>query len=96
MDNLDVVRGPRIENARPLSGGRISVDSAPCNGNGSYNPVIVFQERVYFLSDEKRGRTGRLRYIDITPEQIEFDAIDALSILSGSQNQPVSGKRRYA
>lgn len=97
MDNLDVVRGPRIDNARSMSGGRISVDSTGlCNGDGLYNPVIVYKGRVFLLSDN-RGSAGRLHYRDITPEQSELDAIDALSILYGSRNEPVSsGKRRYA
>ncbi len=96
MDNLDVVRGPRISNAKGISGGRISVDPASLNGEGHNYPVVVYRDRVYLMSGSS-GTGGRLHYRDITPDKRELDAIDELAISSlGLNGCKKTRKHRYA
>lgn len=97
MDNFDTVRGPTIDRARRMRGGRISVDSAECSrdGNSSY-PVIMYQGGIYLLCGGNSDGS-RKHFHDITPDEPEFAAIDSLSLPNGSINGPVSGKKnRYA
>jgi hypothetical protein len=93
-DVLSVVRGPDIDDARPLSGGRISVSPAVCNRDASYYPLIKYLGRVY-LFDKRMERSGRLHYRDITPDQSELDEIDSLDIFPGGRVPLREEKFRY-
>jgi len=70
LDELDVVRGPRIKSAKELSGNRISVAREDVCANGNPASVVVYNCGVYLLCDQRPGNNNnrRVHYRNIAPD----------------------------